>query len=251
MISTLDDKEIKYVILHQLSHYKRKDILIVWLSKIVEITQFFNPLIRFGLKIMKEDCEEACDEYVLGKLEKNENKAYGNTIIKVNSKALNLIDKNKVNSIYIKVLPSPPKQKVIDKEEDINKIIKEINSIKVKDKKVGLYNGWEINILISREETYDISFVGEYINIDGIQYKIEKNEREELRKLYENLNYEETDVLISKDNEKEKTYNKANKDFIEKVQNDGYSINLNSQTGGPILLPRNFEAAGDGERIKS
>lgn len=309
LISTLDDKEIKYIILHELSHYKRKDILIVWLSKIVEITQFFNPLIIFGLKTMKEDCEEACDEYVLSNLEKNENKAYGNTIIKVienitinnsiigttamasnkknikdrikniaesrnfgfkglllgiivvivlgtigltnkvNSKALNIIDKNKVNSICIKVLPSTPKQKVIDKEEDINKIIKAINSIKVKDKIVGVYNGWEINILISGEETYEISFAGEYINIDGIQYKTEKNEREELRKLYENLNYEETDVLINEEKDKDGNLNNTNEKFIDKVKKEGYIINTNSQTGGQILLPINFEAAGDGEKI--
>ena len=309
LISTLEDKEIKYIILHELSHYKRKDILIVWLSKLVEIFQFFNPIIYLGLKIMREDCEEACDEYVLSKLDKGENKTYGNTIIKVvenininnnlvgttamasnkkkikdriksiaenktfgfktlllgiviiivlitigltnkvNSKDLSVIDKSKVDSICIKVLPSPPKQKIIDKEEDINKVIKEINSIKVKDKKVDIYKGWEINISILGEDNYDISFAGEYININGIQYKTEKNEIEELRKLYENLNYEETDVLINEDNEKEKTSSKANKEFIEKVKADGYVIHPNSQTGGTILLPRNFEIVKDGEKI--
>lgn len=306
LISTLDDKEIKYIILHELSHYKRKDILVAWLSKIVEIFQFFNPIIYLGLKTMREDCEEACDEYVLSKLDRGENKTYGNTIIKVvenininnnlvgttamasskkkvkdriksiadnktfgfktlllgigvvivlgtigltnkvNSKALSLVDENKVDSICIKVLPSPPKQKVIDKKEDINKIIKEINSIKVKDKKVGADNGWEINILISGEETYDISFAGEYININGIQYRTEKNDREELRKLYENLNYEET-VLI--DEEKDRNFNNANEKFIDKVKKDGYIINTNSQTGGQILLPINFESIKDGEKV--
>lgn len=83
LINTLEDEEIKYIILHELSHYKRKDIIIVWLSKLVEIIQFFNPIICFGLKTMREDCEESCDEYVLSKLDKNEIKAYGNTIIKV------------------------------------------------------------------------------------------------------------------------------------------------------------------------
>ncbi|WP_300384303.1 hypothetical protein, partial [Clostridium sp.] len=168
---------------------------------------------------------------------------------KVNSKTLNIIDKNKVESICIKVLPSPPKQKVIDKEEDINKVIKEINSIKVKDKKENIYKGWEINISISGEENYDISFIGEYMNINGMQYKIDKNEIEELKKLYENLKYEETDVLINEDNKKEKTSSKANKEFIEKVKEDDYSIHPNSQIGGTILLPRNFEIEKNGENI--
>lgn len=60
----------------------------------------------------------------------------------ISSNYIDEIDKNKVTSINIKVMPSPPKQKVISQKEDIYKIVKYLNSIKVKDKKQELYKGW-------------------------------------------------------------------------------------------------------------
>lgn len=118
---------------------------------------------------------------------------------KVNSKVITQIDNKKVTSISIKVMPSSPKQKVIDNKNDIDKIIKHINSIKVKEQKQELYKGWKINISILGEENYDISFIGEYIDINGIQYKVSKEEIEKLRRLYDSLNYEETDILDKMD----------------------------------------------------
>ncbi|WP_411170008.1 hypothetical protein ACH36K_05810 [Clostridium sp. MB05] len=118
---------------------------------------------------------------------------------KVNSKDITQIDNKKVTSISIKVMPSSPKQKVIDNKSDIDKIIKHINSIKVKEKKQELYKGWEINISILGEENYDISFIGECIDVNGIQYKVSKDEIEKLRRLYDSLNYDETNILDKMD----------------------------------------------------
>lgn len=114
---------------------------------------------------------------------------------KVNRKVITQIDNKKVTSISIKVMPSSSKEKVIDNKNDIDKIIKHINSIKVKEQKQELYRGWEINISILGEENYDISFIGEYIDVNGVQYKVSKDEIEKLRRLYDSLNYDETDML--------------------------------------------------------
>ncbi|GAA0083947.1 hypothetical protein UT300007_03860 [Clostridium sp. CTA-7] len=118
---------------------------------------------------------------------------------KVNSKGITQINNKKVTSISIKLMPSSPKQKVIDNKNDIDKIIKHINSIKVKEKKQEPYKGWEINISILGEENCDISFVGEYINVNGTQYRVSKDEIEKLRRLYDSLNYDETYVLDKTD----------------------------------------------------
>lgn len=83
LMKSLSDKEIEFILMHELSHLKRQDIIIVWLFKIVEILNFYNPLVKISGRLMKEDCEEACDEYVLSKINKEENLSYGNTIIKV------------------------------------------------------------------------------------------------------------------------------------------------------------------------
>lgn len=133
---------------------------------------------------------------------------------KVNSKDITQIDNKKVTSISIKVMPSPPKQKVIDNKNDIDKIIKHINSIKLKEKKRELYKGWEINISILGEENYDISFIGEYININGTEYKVSKDEIEKLRRLYDSLNYDETD--ISNKTDEKLNYNSLIKALINR-----------------------------------
>lgn len=83
VVSLVNEKEMKYIIMHELCHYKRKDILVTWLTSIIKAIHWFNPIIYLGLNIMRSDCEAACDEMVLTNLGKEENLNYGNTIINV------------------------------------------------------------------------------------------------------------------------------------------------------------------------
>lgn len=75
------DEEIKYILLHELSHYKRKDILINWIFTIAQLIHWFNPMVWYGFYIMRQDCEIACDAEVLSCLEEFERISYGQTII--------------------------------------------------------------------------------------------------------------------------------------------------------------------------
>lgn len=305
LASNMNEREKKYIILHELCHYKRKDVFIAWLSSFIKAIHWFNPIIYLGLNIMRSDCEEACDEMVLSKLNNNENRDYGNTIINVlqyvniksyepgttsmitdkkklkerirsisknkkfgfktvlvggviiialgvvvltsniSSNYIDEIDKNKVTSINIKVMPSPPKQKVISQKEDIYKIVKYLNSIKVKDKKQELYKGWEVTISILGEENYDITFIGEYIKVNGIEYKVSKDEMKKLRRLYNSLKYEEQDLKDDKkENEENKNSNqKGYQEFVDKVNSDNYKIVINSSFGGFISLPSNIDTS--------
>ena len=255
MINNINKDEMKYIIMHELFHYKRKDIIVSWLTSIVRTIHWFNPIILFGLSTMRSDCESACDEMVLSKLDDNENIKYGNTIINVlhlinskntvpgttsmvtnkrrlkdriksiaenkkfgsktiflgviaiailavvvltnrlSSENLNLVDSSSIKEVTMIVMPSPSKGKIIDRAEDIKKIVDHINSIKVKDKKQGVYKGYEINIKLTGEENYDISFVGDYININGVQYTASSKEIYKLRNLYDSINYEERDIV--------------------------------------------------------
>lgn len=83
LAKNMSEKEKKYIILHELCHYKRKDVFISWLSSFIKAIHWFNPIIYLGINIMRSDCEEACDEMVLSKLDNNENRDYGNTILNV------------------------------------------------------------------------------------------------------------------------------------------------------------------------
>lgn len=79
----LNDNEVKHIFLHELSHYKRKDIIINYIASVLKIIYFFNPLIWYALYKMQEDCEISCDAEALKYLHKSEHYNYGNTLIKL------------------------------------------------------------------------------------------------------------------------------------------------------------------------
>ena len=72
---------LKYVILHEMAHYKRKDFIYKWLIQIVSCVHFFNPIIFLIRDIVSKDCELSCDETVIRKLDNHSKKAYGSALI--------------------------------------------------------------------------------------------------------------------------------------------------------------------------
>lgn len=83
MLDKLSIEEIKYIFIHELSHYRRKDVLISWIITVLQCINWFNPIIWYAFNQMKSDAEVACDEYVLDHIRNNERKKYGETIIKL------------------------------------------------------------------------------------------------------------------------------------------------------------------------
>lgn len=78
---TISATDIRYMLLHELQHYKHKDILIGYLINTVNVFYWFNPLIRYFLKRIRQERELACDSAVLQLLKETEYKSYGNTLI--------------------------------------------------------------------------------------------------------------------------------------------------------------------------
>ncbi|WP_289139360.1 BlaR1 family beta-lactam sensor/signal transducer [uncultured Brevibacillus sp.] len=74
-------KEIKYILLHELNHYKNKDNLTNYLIVIFQILYWFNPLVWFAFKEMRLDREISCDSDVLKALDEQHYREYGHTII--------------------------------------------------------------------------------------------------------------------------------------------------------------------------
>ncbi|QZY56923.1 M56 family metallopeptidase [Crassaminicella profunda] len=81
MIYDFDDKQLEYIMLHELSHLKRKDLFINWIILVFQLIHWFNPLIWIGFYEMKNDVELACDALVLNHLNKKEHVAYGKVIL--------------------------------------------------------------------------------------------------------------------------------------------------------------------------
>jgi beta-lactamase regulating signal transducer with metallopeptidase domain len=77
----LTEDDMKHIFLHELSHLKRKDILVNWLAIVANIVHWFNPVIWYAFRKMREDCELACDTNTLSLLSPEEYQSYGLSII--------------------------------------------------------------------------------------------------------------------------------------------------------------------------
>ena len=81
LISDYNANDIKYMLMHELEHYKYKDALANYFMNIAGVLYWFNPLVWYSLKEMKNDREVACDTSVLKLLDEDDYEDYGNTLI--------------------------------------------------------------------------------------------------------------------------------------------------------------------------
>lgn len=81
LISDYNESDMRYMLLHELQHYKHKDAIASYLMNTVGVVYWFNPLVWYALKEMRNDREIACDTSVLKMLEEDDYEEYGNTLI--------------------------------------------------------------------------------------------------------------------------------------------------------------------------
>ncbi len=78
--------QIRYMLLHELQHYKHKDVFVNYLMNLACILYWFNPFIWYAFREMQNDREVACDTSVLLLLEEKDYEDYGNTLINLAEK---------------------------------------------------------------------------------------------------------------------------------------------------------------------
>ena len=81
LISDYNESDMRYMLLHELQHYKHKDAIASYLMNLAGVVYWFNPLVWYALKEMRNDREVACDTSVLKMLEEDDYADYGNTLI--------------------------------------------------------------------------------------------------------------------------------------------------------------------------
>lgn len=74
---------LKYILLHELTHHRRYDIIVKWLSVVANALHWFNPAVYLVRREIGKMCELACDEAVIRNSDINSKQEYGNTIISV------------------------------------------------------------------------------------------------------------------------------------------------------------------------
>ncbi|HBC4320032.1 TPA: beta-lactam sensor/signal transducer BlaR1 [Staphylococcus aureus] len=78
---SINDKKLKYIILHEYAHAKNRDTLHLIIFNIFSIAMSYNPLIQIVKRKIIHDNEVEADRFVLNNINKNEFKSYAEAII--------------------------------------------------------------------------------------------------------------------------------------------------------------------------
>lgn len=76
-------ERLTHVLLHELCHIRRQDILLGYLWLIAKALHWFNPLVWIAYRLYRDDVELCCDGMVIRHLEAGEEYAYSQTLIDV------------------------------------------------------------------------------------------------------------------------------------------------------------------------
>lgn len=79
----LSDKEISYILLHELAHYQRRDPFANCVLLLLQVIHWFNPVIWYCFRMIRSDMEIAADDKVLSVLWQGEEKDYGKALLTV------------------------------------------------------------------------------------------------------------------------------------------------------------------------
>lgn len=81
--------KLEPVIIHELTHYKRKDLLFKIIQLVIVTINWFNPIVYVMNNMFEKWCEISCDEIVAENMSYCKRKEYGETI-------LNIIERNSI-----------------------------------------------------------------------------------------------------------------------------------------------------------
>ena len=79
--AAVSEEVFRHTVLHELIHYRRKDLLYKWLVQLTVCLHWFNPLVWRMAREIDRACELACDEAVLRVPEPGERRTYGDTLL--------------------------------------------------------------------------------------------------------------------------------------------------------------------------
>jgi hypothetical protein len=74
--------ELRCVLLHEIGHIRRGDLLWQWIFQIARAVHWFNPLVWVAGYVARGDAEMACDEWVLAKGRGMDSGIYGEAILR-------------------------------------------------------------------------------------------------------------------------------------------------------------------------
>ncbi|SDH00152.1 bla regulator protein blaR1 [Desulfosporosinus hippei DSM 8344] len=76
-------EQLNHIFLHELIHFKRKDVWINCLTQLLIICHWFNPLIWYAFYRMREDQEISCDALATARIDAEQCSDYAYTLLKL------------------------------------------------------------------------------------------------------------------------------------------------------------------------
>lgn len=77
------NETLKMIFLHELTHYKRKDLIFKWMSLFINAVHWFNPFAYLASANINEACEVSCDMDVTKNMSKKDQDLYMKAILDV------------------------------------------------------------------------------------------------------------------------------------------------------------------------
>lgn len=77
----LTEEQLDNIIRHEMTHFKRHDILYKWFAELVKCVHWFNPIVWYVSKQIATECEISCDMAVTKNMSDSEEMSYINTIL--------------------------------------------------------------------------------------------------------------------------------------------------------------------------
>lgn len=81
----LTDNDLRYALLHELTHARRQDGLLKWIAAIAVSIHWFNPLAYVMQYELNHSCELSCDETVTRQFSTDDRRGYGSMLLAVAS----------------------------------------------------------------------------------------------------------------------------------------------------------------------
>ncbi len=78
-----EEMKLQGILLHEITHMRKYDIVIKWLLILAGALHWFNPIIYFVRLEISKACELACDESVIKKFDNDGRQHYGDSLIMV------------------------------------------------------------------------------------------------------------------------------------------------------------------------
>lgn len=126
-----EDYKIKNMFMHELAHYKRRDVIFNYVLIFAQAVHWFNPFTWILIGRVRQDMEVAVDELAINKMNDEECKEYGRTLIESLNKPENKKISNKMLCLARKHRSTKRRIEMIKLKEKFNKNNKTVAIISI------------------------------------------------------------------------------------------------------------------------